>query len=461
MTTERNFSVAIIGGGFCGVMTLIQLSRKVKHPFSIAFINSGYTHARGIAYSTYTNEHVLNVQAQNMSAFPDVPGHFVDWCIKTGKASASDEQLPFRYLPRNWYGEYIEEIFRETICNLPSNIALELINETAVDIDPSESGVSIKLASGETIFAEKTVIATGNHLPGHPPIPNKDFFKSKFYFPNPWNENTVKGAVNDSSVLIIGTGLTMVDVVLGLNENNFSGKIYALSPKGFEILPHRKHHQQRYILDELSPPYELRSLFKLFYKHVRNARKNGESGETVVDAVRSKTQEIWQHLSLEDKKSFMSHVRHLWGVARHRLPGEIHERISDMIRRGKLEVVAARIADIQMNGEKVTVQIKPRSEDCTREIIVSRVINCTGPQTDITKFESELFKNAIRKNIIRPDEMKLGIDATADGRINTPDPALQGRLFTLGSLLKGMLWESTAVPELRVQAEKVADVLSQ
>src|SRR6185436_6655059 len=120
---------------------------------------------------------------------------------------------------------------------------------------------------------------------------------------------------------------------------NFKGKVIALSPHGYNILPHRKLPPQRYILDELSPPYDLENLFRLFYKHIRQARKRGLPGETVVDAMRAKTQEIWQLLSLADKKKFMTHLRHMWGVARHRLPAYVHEDLQEMMRDKKLEVI--------------------------------------------------------------------------------------------------------------------------
>ncbi|MFZ7146560.1 MAG: FAD/NAD(P)-binding protein, partial [Bacteroidota bacterium] len=230
-------------------------------------------------------------------------------------------------------------------------------------------------------------------------------------------------------------------------------------PNGFNILSHKKHHPQRNILDELSPPFDLTTLFKLFYKHVREAHLRGESGETVVDAVRSQTQIIWQQLSLEDKKRFMAHLRHLWGVARHRLPGDIHGQIQSMIANRSLQVMAGRISDINEADGFLEVKIALRGSDKTEIVKVQRIINCTGPLTDITKFKSELYSGLLRKKFIQPDEMKLGIDATADGRIIDENGKASNSIFTLGSLLKGKLWESTAVPELRKQAELLADIL--
>ena len=247
--------------------------------------------------------------------------------------------------------------------------------------------------------------------------------------------------------------------LLDFRKKKFNNKIYALSPKGFNILAHRPHHPQREILDELAPPYEIEKLVQLFRKYVHKAWKHGESGETVVDAVRSKTQEIWQSLDLKDKQRFMSHVRHLWGVARHRLPAHIHNQVQDLITQGKLEILAGRIQDAFEEDGLVTLKIKRRKSQQEETIKVARVINCTGPQTDILKFDSLLFQNIIRKGYIFPDEMKLGVEANPDGRILQKDGKPSSQLFTLGTLLKGKLWESTAVPELRMQTKKLAELL--
>ena len=459
MTVPSGKHIVIIGGGFCGIMTAVNLLKKADTPIEITLFNHAYPEGRGIAYKTYTDKHVLNVTCQNMSAFQDQPDHFLNWCKLNSGNNFDPEELPGKYLPRNLYGNYLDSVFKEAVKNRSDNVTFRMIKDEVVDIDKNGSTYIIKSQNGQIINADKIVLATGNHPPSHPPLSKTEFHTSKRYFANPWSEDSISNIDSDDPILIVGTGLTMVDVVLGLEERKFNGKIIALSPNGFNILSHKKHHPQRNILDELSPPFDLTTLFKLFYKHVREAHLRGESGETVVDAVRSQTQIIWQQLSLEDKKRFMAHLRHLWGVARHRLPGDIHGQIQSMIANRSLQVMAGRISDINEADGFLEVKIALRGSDKTEIVKVQRIINCTGPLTDITKFKSELYSGLLRKKFIQPDEMKLGIDATADGRIIDENGKASNSIFTLGSLLKGKLWESTAVPELRKQAELLADIL--
>jgi uncharacterized NAD(P)/FAD-binding protein YdhS len=454
---DSTLSVVIAGGGFCGAMTLVHLVRIADKELNITLINKGYPLSKGIAYKSYSNIHLLNVEARNLSAFPDQPDHFVEWCLKKD-LKINKAEIPTSYLPRNLYGNYLEEIFKDCINNIPPNISIRILDDEVVDVDKTGSGLTVSTLQGKKINADRLLLATGNSEPGPPVLNDVSFLKSKNYFSNPWNENAILSLPDRESVLIVGTGLTMVDVVLGLREKNFNGKIIALSPHGYNILPHRKLPPQKYILDEISPPYELEKLFRLFYRHIREARQRGLPGETVVDAIRSKTQEIWQLLSLSDRKKFMVHLRHLWGVARHRLPVFVHSQIQQMIRNNTLEIVAGRIINISENKNGVDIKIRRRKDQSEFVIHVARVINCTGPQTDIRKQQSMLYDSLLKKGIIRSDDMNLGIDATREGKTINSSGTISESIFAIGSLLKGKLWESTAVPELRKQALQVAEL---
>lgn len=458
MQQNNPLTIGIIGGGFCGVMTLNHLIKEAKQPLIIFLFNKKYPVAKGIAFQSYTDEHLMNVEARNMSAFVNDPDHFVKWCQRK-QLHRDHQEVPTSYLPRNYYGQYLNEVYQVCLSHLPEHIQFTSIDDEVIDVENKGDQYIISTKGEQKTIADKIVLATGNDAPEDPKIPNTDFLKSSRYHSNPWNAISIQDVPEAKNVLIIGTGLTMVDVVLGLLEKNFTGKIIALSPHGFKILPHRKQHPQRLILDELAPPYDLQTVFKLFYKFVRQAKINGQSGETVVDAVRSKTQEIWQHLSLRDKERFMTHLRHMWGVARHRLPADIHKKIQSLIQDQHLEVVAGKIDNITVDADGAHVEVTLRHTHQKLNLIVDRVINCTGPQTDIRKQKGNLYRNLIEKKLVASDEMNLGIHATADGRIINSDGTISNRIFTLGSLLKGKLWESTAIPELRVQAYRTALLL--
>lgn len=460
MNKNSALSIAIVGGGFCGMLTMVQLAKRASQSKKKIFIKifyKGPPQFRGTAFYSYSEKHLLNVAAKNMSAFPDQPDHFIDWLsVREDFSDRSKEDIASLYLPRNLYGSYLEELMQEAITQLDPDVQCEVIHAEVIAIHPEQNCYSIHCLNGDKFTTDKVVLATGNQLPGSPLSKQQPGILSAFYYPNPWSEDCVQHLEKVNNVLIIGTGLTMIDVVLGLIEKNFDGKIICVSPKGFHILPHRIHQPYTEILDEIKAPYDLVKLFRIFRKHIRKVKAENKSGETVVDALRSKTQEIWQELNLKDKKRFMQHVRHLWGVARHRLPASIYETIQKKIQSGRLEIHAGRILDVKNNDTHATVQIQERSSHKNQSWEVQRIINCTGPESNPNKFSSALFHQLLGDKIIFVDEMQLGIKANAEGRILNEDAKASDSFFVIGSLLRGTLWETTAVPELRVQAENLS-----
>jgi len=451
--------IAIIGGGFCGVSTLIQLCRQCSQPLSIRLINKDHELAKGIAFSSYNENHLLNVAAGKMSVLPDIPGHFTSWVLSRSEYKMyHTDSLPELFLPRVIYGEYMKSVLEDHLKNIPSYLDVKIIGDEAVNIKSSGEMAKVMLKNGHTIQAHKVILATGNFVPADPAIENMNFYsEASGYFANPWTADAVTALAERGNVLIIGTGLTMVDNVLSIVEKGFTGKITAVSTKGFFPLSHKKTTPYREILDEIDPVAPLVHQYRIFKNHIRKVLHQNITGEVVVDAVRPLTQRIWLNLELKEKKSFIQHLRHLWGVARHRLPGDVHDKMTGLIRDGRLEIVPARLSNMEMTSEgKIKATILHRKTATKSILTVDRVINCTGPQTDIRKIKNELIRNLLREGLICTDEMLLGMNAQPDGTILNRRAEPSPFLLTLGSNLKGILWESTAVPELRMQAQQMA-----
>jgi uncharacterized NAD(P)/FAD-binding protein YdhS len=253
----------------------------------------------------------------------------------------------------------------------------------------------------------------------------------------------------------------MADTVLGLVENGFGNKIYTLSPHGYSILPH-KHIGIPYaaIKEELQGKRSLYDIVRIVSKHIRLARKLGFTAEPIIDAIRPMTQKLWQNLTDREKRIFLSRLRHLWDSVRHRIPMHIHENLRQLTEKGKLDQYAGKVVEITENGRNIKVRFFDIKQKVEKEMLVSAVINCTGPVTDLMKAQSSFLKECLIKGILKQDDLKLGIKAdpltfeVCNG-VNEP----QKNILVIGSLLKGVLWESTAVKELREQSEMLAKQL--
>lgn len=437
-------------------MTAVHLIEQGTRPLELILIDNGGALNKGIAYHPYSRRQLLNVIAAKMSAYPGKPDHFLDWlCTRDGFEDHDRSLVAQAFLPRYLYGEYLAHIWRGALATCrQKNISVSVLQDTVCDLDVTESGVSMHLAGGGVIQAGTCILATGNQLPGNPAIKDESFYKSPLYFQNPWDIESVTGIAGSLPVLIMGNGLTMVDTVTGLLENGFNGTILSVSPNGYNILPQR-HSLLRYteISGELSGNIPLYDLVRLVHKHIKKVRSLGISAGPVIDAIRPFTQTIWGNFTMEEKRVFLSRFRHLWGVARHRVPLTVHDRIQQLRIDGKLVVIAGKIVDISESANSAIVEYYDKKAGVIRKTAVSRVINCTGPETDFSKLEHHLLNSLLRKGVITQDPFRLGIRTnTATFEVLSAEGKPQPVLLTLGGNLKGELWESTAVPELRVQA---------
>ncbi|MEP7265605.1 MAG: FAD/NAD(P)-binding protein [Bacteroidota bacterium] len=457
----KNSSIVIVGGGFCGFMTAYHLLKNTVTPLNITLINSGYGVAKGIAYGTGSEKFLLNVPAAKMSAIPSQPDQFVNWLHQKHPFNLVDKVILGKmFVPRREYGNYLQSLCDE-INQDSSHHTFTIIDDFADDLI-TDSINTVVCKSGKKIQADIVVLATGNETPGNPPIEDESFYNSPSYFNNPWNEDSFRTIDPAKNVLIVGNGLTMVDTVLGLHEQRCTGTIYSLSPHGFNILPHR-HAGLVYtkLLEEIEEPLTLNSLFTLFNKHVRILRHFGLSAEPIVDSVRPLVQEIWKKMKIEERRRFLTHIRHLWGVARHRLPLHIYDFMQNLRLQNKLIVQKGKLLSIKESSDGIMITYLDVKTQSKNNITVGRVINCTGPSLDISKSRNPFIKNLVEKGILCPDDLHLGINTDLNGNIIQRNGTVNRSLYTLGGNLRGLLWESTAVPELRVQAVNLAGLIVQ
>ena len=444
--------IAVVGAGFSGTMVavhLLRLARSSSANVHVSLYEQGGAPGRGHAYGTTSPIHLLNVPAARMSAFADAPGHFLEW------ARARDGSVqPGAFLPRHQYGEYLAEILnRET---KESEGRLEIHSAEVLDVEPEGEGLRLRFRSGPARAASHVVLATGHPLPA-PPIPlDRAVLDGGRYKENPWDSAALDQLPNDGSLLLIGSGLTAVDVLLESRRRGFRGVIHLLSRRGLLPLPHGVGDPPRSGIPGDFPREHILPMMKRLRKEALRAEKSGEGWRSSLDALRPATQELWRSLGAVEKQRFLRHPRAYWEVHRHRVAPEIDEKVKVELQSGGAVRHAARIVAIEVARDGLQVAVTPRGTAATRKLLVQRVINCTGPNTGVEMCRSPLTLTLLASGVCRPDEVGIGLACDTDGALMDSAGRVSDRLFTLGPLRKGELWESTAVPELRVQAERLA-----
>lgn len=454
MTTGS--SVAIVGAGFTGTLLAVHLLRQAQAPLAIDIIDKRRGFGRGLAYATVNVSHLLNVRASNMSAFPDAPAHFVEWLARlngdpgagpAARARAADGG--FAFVPRRLYGAYLEEQLGAAVAGAGQSSRFRTHAASVVDIERVESAFALRLDTGEKLQVDTVALCLGNFPPRLPCELPADV-RADQVVADPWAEAALAGIPNDASVLILGTGLTMVDVVLSLLDQGHTGPITALSRRG--LLPHRHTNAPPYrdFLEKRgSLPTTTSAILRVLRSEVRTAAAQGDNWRSVVDAARPYLLQLWDGLPLAERRRFLRHARPYWEIHRHRMAPDVAARINAARERGQLMIRAGRVKEIRRTGDALLAAFHPRAANTLLHIKANALINCAGPETNFALIEDPLVRALVERGLVRPDPLGLGIETTPDGEVMGADGLAVAGLLALGPIARGAYWEMTAVPELR------------
>lgn len=444
--------ITIIGGGASGTLLAANLLRSAPDGLlEINMVEKRASIGRGVAYSTNDDFHLLNVPAGRMGAFPDDVGHFLNWVNDNGYEYGPDD-----FVPRRLFGEYLRAIVDEAESNKPEKCRLNVFEDDAVDIEVADGKAQVTLASGDDLYSEYAVLAFGNFLAPHPTVSDLSFTRDARYFQSPWHEHVFGSIEDDDSVLIVGTGLSMVDVVMKLANSSHTGKIYAISTRGLLPAVHKLGFSYPSFSDELLPMSRITDILRSVRRHIENAEQQGSDWRAVIDSLRPATQQIWQNLPLSEKRYFMQHLSRYWNVARHRMPAEAAEALDRLRASGRLEILKGRLQKIDADDG---FQVEYRTNGVVQTISMDVMINCIGSESNFRKLDSPLVSSLYDRGYIRSDALNFGIDALPNGTVVGQNGETSDVIFTLGTALKGTLWETTAIPEIRTQAKQLAELL--
>ena len=439
----------VVGGGASGVLMAFHLLRETPSDFRVTLIEKNPPIGRGIAYGTANAEHLLNARIAFMSALRDEPDHFRQWlCAHPDNASADRQDTidPSGFAPRPVYGDYLQSLIEPFAAPARGPARLQIIRGECRTIDESRSGVAAILTDGSRHTADIAILATGHDV--RP--------KSGGCYVDPWTPPAEPAVKRDARVLIVGTGLTMVDYVLSLEAAGHQGPIVAMSRHGLLPRPERKHDMLAIHPADIpfgaGPADLLRWQRNLVEKHVAD----GGDWRGVIDGLRPFNQQIWRGLSASARRTFMRHARAWWNVHRHRMPPQIHARISAATASGRLRIVAASVCGVEQNASGATVRYRPRHMTDVETLQVDVIVECRGMVSRPTETANPVLSGLLESGRARPDTLCIGLDVTPDGAIVDCNGTASERLFAVGPLARAAFWEITAVPEIRGQCADLA-----
>jgi uncharacterized NAD(P)/FAD-binding protein YdhS len=309
------------------------------------------------------------------------------------------------------------------------------VHDEAIALDRG----AVVTRGGARLEADAVVVATGISPPaavagpvGHPA-----------YVADPWDRDAVAALAGREEVLIVGTGLTMVDLALTLGGGP---RLLAVSRSGELPRCHRAGLPRPGTPAVL--PGETASA-DVIAERVETLAGVGE-WRTVVDSLRPVTQQVWRSLPVAEKSRFLERHARRWEAHRHRMAPRVAERLRALLASGALRVAAGGVEAIEPAGDRLAVRAGGET------LVVGGAINATGPAWDCRRGDSELVAFLLRSGAAEPGPLGLGLRTDPAGALLDSHGHASRTLFTLGALRRGELWETTAVPEIRAQATELA-----
>jgi uncharacterized NAD(P)/FAD-binding protein YdhS len=441
--------ISIIGGGASGTLLAANLLRLADdQDVEINLVERRSRVGLGVAFGTTFDSHLLNVPAGRMGAYPDEVDHFHKWLAAKGHSYEAND-----FVPRRLFGEYLRQVFTDAAESAQPNVRLNLIDDEAVDLSVGDADAQVMLNSGEILPSHKVVLAFGNFSPPSPSVADTSFTTSSRYFADPWGPALYDAIEANDRVFIIGTGLSMVDVALHLNNAGHLGRISAISTRGLLPAVHKLGFTYDRFPDELNGMKRITDVLKTVRRHIAKAEVDGSDWRAVIDSLRPVTQQLWIDLPTPEKEYFKQHLSRYWNVARHRMPQQAASVLEAMRADGRLEILRGRLRNVEENGT-FNIEFDAAGTSHTRHADI--LVNCIGSEANFTRIDSKFVKNLVARGHVRNDAVNLGIDALPDGNVVGKTGSPSNVVWTLGTALKGILWESTAIPEIRSQARTLA-----
>lgn len=429
--------ILVIGGGASGVLFAANLLRR-HADLRVTVIEGRHLLGCGIAYSTTDPDHLLNTRVHNMSAFPDDEPHFLRWLQARNDGITYDRDS---FVSRAIYGSYLSCL----LAPWQQSGRLLCLRANCIEVSERKDGVKITLDDDSVLTGAYAVLATG-HV-----VPTPD---ANGLVVGAWEQ--VRPAVSDT-VMIIGTGLSMVDQVLSLRRGGHTGKIIAISRRGLLPHPHQNGTPIELTRTDLPLGVPLSQFLKWFREKARWAEARGGTWRDALDAVRPWVSVIWQEMSIEQRGRFLRHCAAWWEVHRHRIPPASKERLQRAVSMGRLQISRAQFLRAERHPDGgIDAIIRYRGTSDEASLSVDHIIDCRGIRNDPVRNATPLVAGLLNSGSARIDPLRIGLDVAETGQVINAHGEICERLFALGPVSRSKFWEITAIPDIRVQARQMA-----
>lgn len=457
--------IAIVGGGFSGAVTAVQLVRKLPGPATIHVIEPRPALGCGVAYSATDPDHRINVPASRMTVIAEEPGAFEAWMRETDTL-ASDPSAIWHdgsaFPQRAVFGRYVSELVAKAASARP-DVALSHHPSIVIDIAARAGGFLLRLADGAALPVDVAVLAVSHPPPALPPALSAAQAAGAPLIADPWQHRALDVIPADARVVVVGTGLTMADTVSTLARRGHRGPIVAVSRRGLLSRGHAfKNVVARDWFATASPPRTAREACRTVRAQVSAAAAAGQPWQAVFDDIRAHAPRLWAALSETERSRLVRHVRPFWDVHRFRVAPQAEAAIAALRAAGQLTIRAASLRGADWDGTQLHVHVHPRGAPASELVTIDAdvAVIVTGPAHAGVISTNPALTALARAGLVRPDSLGLGLDVDERGLAIGRDGTVHGHLFVAGPLARARVGELMGLPQVSEHAALVAEMVS-
>jgi uncharacterized NAD(P)/FAD-binding protein YdhS len=454
--------IGVVGGGFTGAVFCVHLANTSNVPLDIEIIEPREQVGFGLAYGSCGEEHRINVPSDRMSVFAEKPRDFTDWlelrgCTEADPAGGTPNG-DF-YSTRTDFGLYVAHLFGTAAKGNRSGSRFRHRRQRVVAFEPADQHWRVHVDDGTTADYAQLVLAASHATPEFRVPIDAAALSRPSLIANAWDREAIKALPRNANIGIIGTGLTMCDVVVTLRSHNHRGLISTISRHGLVPRPHAGFSTTFDLFRSEPPPDNAVDLLRLLRRRILDAEEAGETWHVVIDALRFHLAQYWPTLSLPERKKIARHLRTWWDVHRFRIAPQVDCLMTKGRKEGWLSVNAGRVHRIGVDGDRLNLEWTPKAGR-RRTSSFDAIVNCTGPDSDIGRSPNPMLREAAAAGHIRPDAFRTGIDVDEFGRVTAADGSVRRGLWAAGPIARAVVGEATGVPEASAHARVVAGSLA-
>lgn len=437
--------IAVVGRGFSGIMTAIALMKTVRMPFHLQLFDPNSSVSGGQALASGHSSEILNSRVRDLSVSAGDPDDFNDWlCSNADFRSAVPAAIPGFlqiFVPKSIFSDYVYQRFSEALASR-KDITVQVSGETVIGIRRCHGDRFLVDSGGPACAPFDTVLLATGYGVTHQEPQNGDTVETP---------TTVRARrlVSRPHMVLLGSGLRVVDRLLQTRDNGYSGQITIVSNDGFLPQCHTRYNADPVFPEEAMPATNLSEIVRFIRRACQAAEANGQNWQSVMNGLRKHARSLWRSMPAWQKQQFNRHLRALYDSHRNRLPEALHLRLQRELAEGNTVLRKGQFLHRTPTG----LMLRPVGQQGAEQIYADQVIDCRSQAPDLT---APLMQSLLDAGLASPDELCLGLAVEATGALAVDGRATEG-LFAIGPLGLGSLPDIDLVPEIVTQVYAAAE----